>query len=131
MFQKEVADRIIAKSNTKKFGRLSIMSSWKLDIKKIIDINPSSFYPKPKVKSSLLLFEPKNIYHKLKDPSNLEHVTNIFFNQRRKMIKKPFKILFKNYEKIAKNLSLDLNLRPHNLSNSTYYNICSEYEKLL
>ena len=59
MFQKEVADRIIAKSNTSKYGRLSILSNWKLDIKKIIDIKPESFYPRPKVDSSLLLFTPK------------------------------------------------------------------------
>ena len=59
----------------------------------------------------------------------MEHVTNVFFNQRRKMIKKPLKILFKNYEEISKDLSLDLNLRPQNLSNLTYYKICSYYEK--
>ena len=54
MFQKEVADRIIAKENTKNFGRLSIISNWKLDVEKIIDIKPGSFFPKPKVNSSLL-----------------------------------------------------------------------------
>ena len=59
MFQKEVADRIIATSNTSKYGRLSILSNWKLDIKKIIDIKPQSFSPRPKVDSSLLLFTPK------------------------------------------------------------------------
>jgi 16S rRNA (adenine1518-N6/adenine1519-N6)-dimethyltransferase len=47
------------------------------------------------------------------------------------MIKKPLKLLFKNYEKVAEKLSLDLNLRPQNLTNITYYRICSYYEKLL
>ena len=47
MFQKEVADRIIAKPNTSKYGRLSILSNWKLNIEKIIDIKPESFSPKP------------------------------------------------------------------------------------
>ena len=61
MFQKEVADRILAKYNTKNYGRLSIISSWKLNIKKITDIAPSSFFPKPKIISSLLVFEPKLI----------------------------------------------------------------------
>ena len=131
MFQKEVADRIVANYNSSKYGRLSILSSWKMNIKKVMDINPESFYPIPKVKSSLLIFEPKKNYYNLKDPKNLEHVTNIFFNQRRKMIKKPIKLLFKNYEKIAEELSLDLNLRPQNLSNHTYYKICSHYEKSL
>jgi len=131
MFQKEVADRILALHNTKNYGRLSIISSWKMDVEKIIDINPSSFFPSPKIKSSLLIFKPKNNYYKLKNAKNLEHITNIFFNQRRKMIKKPLKFLFKNYEKIAEELNLDLNLRPQNLSSLTYYKICSYYEGLL
>jgi len=131
MFQKEVADRILATYNTKNYGRLSIISSWKMNIEKVIDINPDSFFPPPKIKSSLLIFKPKNNYYKLKNPKNLEHITNIFFNQRRKMIKKPLKFLFKNYEKIAEELSLDLNLRPQNLTNLTYYKICSYFEKLL
>ena len=131
LFQKEVADRIIANDNSNKYGRLSILSSWKMNVKKIMDINPESFYPIPKVKSSLLIFEPKKNYYNLKDPKNLEHVTNIFFNQRRKMIKKPLKILFKDFEYVANILSLDLNLRPQNLSKLSYYKICSNYEKLL
>tara|TARA_Y100000996_G_scaffold316234_1_gene252430 strand:- start:620 stop:1417 length:798 start_codon:yes stop_codon:yes gene_type:complete len=131
MFQKEVADRILAECNTKNYGRLSIISSWKMDVEKIIDINPNCFFPAPKVKSSLLIFMPKNKYYELNSSKNLEHVTNIFFNQRRKMIKKPLKLLFKNYEKIAEELSLDLNLRPQNLNNHTYYKICSHYEKSL
>ena len=91
----------------------------------------NSFFPRPKIKSSLLVFKPKDKYYKLQNPKNLEHITNIFFNQRRKMIKKPLKLLFKNYEKVAQELSLDLNLRPQNLTNHTYYKICSYYEKSL
>ncbi len=130
MFQKEVADRILADCNSKNYGRLSIICSWKLNTKKIIDIDPNSFYPIPKIKSSLLILEPKSNYFELENPKNLEHITNVFFNQKRKMIKKPLKILFKNYEKVANELSLDLNLRPQNLTNLTYYKICSYYEKL-
>ena len=131
MFQKEVADRILAKCNSKNYGRLSIISSWKMEIEKITDISPDSFFPIPKIKSSLLVFKPKNKHYKINNAKNLEHVTNIFFSQRRKMIKKPLKFLFKNYEKIAEELSLDLKLRPQNLSNITYYKICSQYENSL
>ena len=95
-----------------------------------MDVNPESFFPSPKVKSSLLVFEPKKNYYSLNNSKNLEHITNIFFNQRRKMIKKPMKIIFKNFEEVAKSLSLNLNLRPQNLSKLTYYKICSHYEKL-
>ena len=68
MFQKEVADRIVAKFNTSAYGRLSILSNWKLNIKKICDIKPESFSPRPKIDSSLLLFSPKKDFYKIKDP---------------------------------------------------------------
>ena len=129
MFQKEVADRIVADVNSNKYGRLSILTNWKMNVKKIMDINPKSFKPIPKVKSSILTFEPKKNYYKIQDGKNLEHITNVFFNQRRKMIKKTMKVLFKDFEEISKELSLDLNLRPQNISNLTYYKICSMYEK--
>ena len=128
MFQKEVADRIIAKTNTKSYGRLSILSNWRMKIDKIFDIEPESFNPVPKVRSTLLVLVPKNNFYNLKDPKNLEYITNIFFSQRRKMIKKPLKILFKNYEEISKKLNLDLDLRPQNLDSVTYYKICELYE---
>ena len=131
MFQKEVADRILAKDNSRNYGRLSIFSSWKLNIKKIMDINPSSFYPKPKVMSSLLIFEPKINYIKFKNSKNLEHITNVFFNQKRKMIKKPLTILFKDSKKVVDELGLDINLRPQNLKKDTFYKICLIYEKLI
>ena len=130
MFQKEVADRIIAKSNTSMYGRLSIISNWKLKIEKICDISPEAFKPKPKVESSLLLFYPKENFVKIKDPNNLEKVTRIFFNQRRKMLKKPFNQLFNGDQKILNKLKIDLNLRPQNLSLETYYNLVNEYENL-
>jgi len=130
MFQKEVADRIIAKSNTSSYGRLSILSNWKLDIKKIFDIKPESFSPKPKIDSTLLLFTPKNKFFKINDSKNLEKVTRIFFNQRRKMIKKPFNQLFNGDQKILKELKIDLSLRPQNLDFNTYYHLTSLYENL-
>ena len=130
MFQKEVADRIIAKSNTSSYGRLSILSNWKLDIKKIFDIKPESFSPKPKIDSTLLLFTPKNKFFKINDSKNLEKVTRIFFNQRRKMIKKPFNQLFNGDQKIFDKLKINLNLRPQNLDFNTYYHLTSLYENL-
>ena len=130
MFQKEVADRIIAKSNTSMYGRLSIISNWKLKIEKICDISPEAFKPKPKIESSLLLFYPRENFVKIKDPNNLEKVTRIFFNQRRKMLKKPFNQLFNGDQKILNKLKIDLNLRPQNLSLETYYNLVNEYENL-
>ena len=130
MFQKEVADRIIAKYNTSNYGRLSILSSWKLDIKKIVDIKPESFSPRPKIDSTLLVFTPKKKIFELKNPKNLEIITRIFFSQRRKMIKKPFNQIFKNAKEISNKFNIDLNLRPQNLSSEMYLRLAKEYEDL-
>jgi len=130
MFQKEVADRIIAKSNTANYGRLSILSNWKLKIDKIIDIKPQSFLPMPKIDSTLLVFYPKKNFIQIKNAKNLEMITRVFFSQRRKMLKKPFNKIFKDASNISKKLNIDLNLRPQNLTNETYYLIVKEFENL-
>ena len=130
MFQKEVADRILAQTNSKNYGRLTILSNWKLFIKKVFNINSSCFNPKPKVQSTLLMFTPRKSYPKLKNSKNLEIVTRIFFNQRRKKIKKPLNQLFKKPNKIIEKLKLNIDLRPQNLSPEIYYKIAKEYEKL-
>ena len=130
MFQKEVADRIIAKFDTSNYGRLSIISNWKLNVEKICDIKPECFSPRPKIDSSLLFFSPKKDFFKIKNPKNLEKVTRIFFNHRRKMIKKPFNQLFNGNEKVLDELNINLNLRPQNLDFNTYYKLTEAYEKL-
>ena len=128
MFQKEVADRIISKYNTSNYGRLSVISNWKLNIKKIIDVSPNSFKPKPKIESSVLLFTPKKEYPNLNSSKSLEKVTRIFFNQRRKKIRKSFDQLFKDSDLTAKRLGIDLNLRPQNLDFNDYFKIAKELE---
>ena len=130
MFQKEVADRIIAKSNSSEYGRLSILSNWKLNIKKIIDIKPQSFSPRPKIDSSLLLFTPKEKFFPLKSAKNLEMITRIFFSQRRKMIKKPFNQIFNNAKEVSEKFSINLNLRPQNLEPEIYFKLVEEFENL-
>ena len=130
MFQKEVADRIIADFNTSYYGRLSILSNWKLNITKICDIKPESFSPRPKIDSSLLFFSPKKNFFKINDPKNLEKITRVFFNHRRKMIKKPFNQLFNGNKKVLEKLKINLNLRPQNLNIETYYKLTNEYENL-
>ncbi len=130
MFQKEVADRIISKFNSKNYGRLSILSNWKLKIKKVLDVKPTCFSPRPKVDSTVLLFEPKEKFLKLKNPKNLEKITKVFFSQRRKMIKKPYNLIFNGNLDVAEKLKINLDLRPQNLDFQTYLKIANEYEKL-
>jgi len=130
MFQKEVADRIIAKFNTKNYGRLSILSNWKLEIKKICDVKPSSFFPKPKIDSSVLLLKPKLDFFPLTNPKNLEKLTRTFFMHRRKMLKKSYNLLFNGNPDIARKLNIDLSLRPQNLDFETYYKLSEEFNNL-
>ena len=130
MFQKEVADRIIADYNNSRYGRLSILTNWKLNVKKIIDIKPESFSPRPKIDSSLLFFTPKKNFFKLKNSKNLEIITRVFFSQRRKMLKKPFNQIFDNAKKVAEKFNIDLNLRPQNLKPEIYFKLVKEYEEL-
>ena len=132
MFQKEVADRIIAKPNTKEFSRLSVLSNWRLDIKKHFNVSNNCFFPKPNVNSTILSFKPKknNFFH-LKNPKNLEKITQILFSNRRKMINKNLKKLFKSKLFLLNDLNIDLKKRPEELNNEIFYRITAQYEKLL
>jgi len=131
MFQKEVADRILAKKNSKDFGRLAVLCNWRMDIKKHFDVSNNCFFPKPKIKSTVLSFKPKRkVEFDLRDPKSLEKITRILFSNRRKMINKPMSILFKNEHKIYKDLNLNLSQRPGELNNETFYKIAKKYEEL-
>ena len=130
MFQKEVADRIISDFNTKSYGRLTILANWRLNIKKICDVSPASFQPKPKIYSTVLFFEPKKEFFSLKNSKNLEKITRTFFMHRRKMIKKPYYQLFNDNNTIASKIGIDLNSRPQNLDFETYLKLTKEYEDL-
>ena len=132
MFQKEVADRIIAKNNSKNFSRLSVLCNWRLEIKKHFDVSKNCFFPKPKINSTVLSFTPKknNVFN-IKNPKYLETVTRVLFSSRRKMINKNFVKLFGHDKSVARDLNLNLNQRPEELSYEMFYRIAMRYEKLV
>jgi 16S rRNA (adenine1518-N6/adenine1519-N6)-dimethyltransferase len=66
----------------------------------------------------------------LKDPKNLEKITRVLFSNRRKMINKSFNKLFKQNKSVTRNLNINLNKRPEELSNEMFYKIAAQYEKL-
>ena len=132
MFQKEVADRILAKPNNKEYSRITILANLKFDIIHNFKISKECFFPSPKIDSKIIAFKPKvKIKYKIKNIENLEKITQIFFAGRRKMINKPFSKIFKNYKEIAKSLNIDLNKRPSELSCENFYEITEIYEKIL
>ncbi len=114
MFQKEVADRIVAKQGSKNYGRLSILTNWLTKSKKLFDIPSKAFIPRPKITSSVIQLKPlhKPLY-KVSFES-IEKITQMAFSQRRKMIKTSLKKV--NGQIILKELNISPNLRPENLS---------------
>ena len=90
MFQKEVADRLMAHPNTSDYGRLSVMCQWKANIKKLFDLPPGAFIPAPKVSSTVVKLTPR-IPRENVSWEALEAVTKAAFSQRRKMLRSSLK----------------------------------------
>ena len=129
MFQKELGLKIIGRFLSSTYGRLSILfhSRFKLEDKFLI--SPNCFFPRPKVTSIVLHIKPKlKTFPKFKDIKNLEKITNILFSNKRKMINKNVKKIFKNEMK-NKIKFLNLNLRPSEIEPKIYYKITRLYEK--
>lgn len=116
MFQKEVADRITARPNSKDYGSLSVLSQLLCDIKKEFDIEPKEFFPRPKVHSSVITVNP------LPTPKfavNLETLTRLIravFAQRRKMLRNSLQNITNHTETVLENAKLSGNERPENLT---------------
>jgi 16S rRNA (adenine1518-N6/adenine1519-N6)-dimethyltransferase len=129
MFQKELAEKITGKHLTKNYGRLSILTNYRLNVLKKFTVSPNCFFPKPKVTSMVIHFKPKiqNLYN-IKKIDMLEKITNIFFSNKRKMINKNIVKLLKEKE-INKISDLKMNLRPADLKPETYFKITEIYEK--
>ena len=118
MFQKEVADRIIAKHNSRKYGRLSVLVQSRCKVRKILDAPSSIFYPKPKVSGTVISFEPINDFSEV-DYEILGRLLEKAFSNRRKKIKNTLK----EYREHLNKLEIDDNLRPENLSVLDYCNL--------
>lgn len=116
MFQKEVADRITARPNSKDYGSLSVLSQLLCDIKKEFDIEPKEFFPRPKIHSSVITVNPLPIP---KFAVNLETLTRLIravFAQRRKMLRNSLQNITNHAETVLENAKLSGNERPENLT---------------
>lgn len=92
MFQREVAERLVAQPGTKRYGRLAVLTGWRCEAKLLFDIAPSAFVPPPKVTSSVVRLDPRS--HPLPcDSILLQRVTEAAFGQRRKMLRQSLKSL--------------------------------------
>lgn len=91
MFQKEVAQRIVAKPRTKAYGRLSILAQWRCEARIVMEIPPAAFTPPPKVTSAVVHLERLEQPRFEADPKTLSRVVAQAFNQRRKMLRASLK----------------------------------------
>jgi 16S rRNA (adenine1518-N6/adenine1519-N6)-dimethyltransferase len=92
MFQREVAERIVAEPGSKIYGRLSVLTAWRAESRMLFDIAPSAFVPPPKVTSSLVQLVPRRAPLTC-DRRSLERVTEAAFGQRRKMLRQSLRSL--------------------------------------
>jgi len=129
MFQKELGEKIIGKFPSKNYGRLSIITNFKLRVIKKFLVSANCFFPKPKVTSMVIHFKTlkKNLFN-INNISNLEKITNILFSNKRKMINKRISHILNN-QKIKKLPNLNLKLRPEKISPETFYKITELYEE--
>ena len=129
MFQKELAQKIFGKFPSKNYGRLSILTNYRLNIIDKFPVSPNCFFPKPKVSSLVLHFKPKKkLMFEIKDIQNLEKITNILFSNKRKMVNKNLKKLF-SLEKLKNVSFLNKKFRPGEIKPETYYKITEQFEK--
>ncbi len=116
MFQKEVADRLIAEPGTRAYGRLTVISRWLCEIRRAFNIDKRAFTPPPKVASSVLTLTPRPSPLAKADWNALESVTAAAFGQRRKMLRGSLKALNGDGEKLCRDAGVKPTLRAENLS---------------
>ena len=113
MFQREVAERIVARANDEAYGRLGVLSNWRAETKILFDISPAAFVPQPKVTSSLVRLVPRSAPEPCERRA-LEQVAAAAFGQRRKMLRSSLKPL--GGEELLKRAGINPELRAENLS---------------
>ena len=129
MFQKELGEKILGACPSVNYGRLSILSNYRLNFLNKFLVSKNCFFPKPKITSMVILFRPKlrKLYN-IKNILNLEKITNYFFSNKRKMINKTIKKIL-NEREIKSIIGLELNSRPSEIKPEVYYKITELFEK--
>ncbi len=116
MFQKEVAERIVAAPGTKAYGRLSVISQWRCETRIALTLNPSAFTPPPKVDSAVVDFVPRRVLSPMCDVKVLGRVTGAAFGQRRKMLRSTLKSVTERPDALLEDLGIAGDRRGETLS---------------
>jgi 16S rRNA (adenine1518-N6/adenine1519-N6)-dimethyltransferase len=131
MFQKEVADRIMAKPRTKAYGRVSVMTQWQCEVEHNFDISPKAFIPPPKVTSSVITITPRKQVLAPADKQVLETLCRIAFGQRRKTLRSSLRQLTSEPEKLLEEAAIQPEKRPEELSVEEFCALARGLEKYM
>ena len=129
MFQLEVANRIVAKPNTKQYGRLSLFSQFYSFPSLEFQIPKTSFFPIPKVESALVKFQRNCKYHQSHNSALFRDIINKSFQGRRKMIKNTLKTSYKNIIELMSKSNIPVNSRPENITLEQFCNLTDAIDK--
>jgi 16S rRNA (adenine1518-N6/adenine1519-N6)-dimethyltransferase len=122
MFQREVAERIVARPGSKAYGRLSVLAGWRTEAKILFDVAPSAFVPPPKVTSSVVRIVPLPVPPQC-DPGALQRVTEAAFGQRRKMLRQSLKSLGGDPVPLIEAAGLDPTARAEDIAVEGFVNL--------
>ena len=125
MFQREVAERIVATPRTKAYGRLSVLSQWRMHTRILFQVPPDAFTPKPKVSSAVVELIPKRVPEPPCDVALLEKITAAAFGQRRKMLRASLRQIVRDPEALLGGLSLDPKARAEELDVADFCRIAN------
>ena len=130
LFQKEVANRILALPKNKSYGRVSVIIQNNFRVEKLFDINPRSFFPKPKVFSTLINLYPKETTHSKDQLECLSLVTKAAFGQRRKMLKSSLKKLKVDVSKLLEKTKIKPYQRAEEIPIEEFLKLTKNYNRL-
>jgi 16S rRNA (adenine1518-N6/adenine1519-N6)-dimethyltransferase len=128
MFQREVADRIVARPGSKTYGRLSVLSQWRTRPRIRLSLPPQAFTPSPKVDSALVEFVPLPAPEPNCRPESLEAITGAAFGQRRKMLKSSLRQITDDSEELLERAGIPANLRPEQLDVGQFVTLARIFE---
>jgi len=123
MFQREVAERIVAGAGSRAYGRLAVLAQWRARARIVFDVPAQAFTPPPKVTSSVVHLTPAEAPEGI-DPARLQALTQAVFSQRRKMLRQSMRSLTADVIPFLEGLGIDPTRRPETLSVDEFLTIC-------
>ena len=128
MFQREVAERIVAESGEKAYGRLAVLAGWRTHAQILFHVPPRAFTPPPKVTSSVVRLDPKPVAEKV-SPAAVSAVTAAAFGQRRKMLRSSLKSLWPQPEAVLAEIGVDPSLRAEQIAVDVFLALAARLEQ--